>query len=190
MGAAEMGSAVGFSSPSYGTKGPGLGRTGDLSISQMEGCATVELNTFTEGRAMNAAGGADSPSRLGFTAGQVVQEFYYDSDVDETVRSEIAEATGQELVDEDYSDVADGALLWWRAEDADEEDLTDLIVDAISNLDNGGVVWVMTPKPGRDGHVPPSEVEQAASTSGLSATSTIAAGPDWSGIRLVARSRR
>lgn len=139
---------------------------------------------------MNAAGGADASQRFGFTAGQVVQEFYYDSDADESVREQIASVTGTELVDEEYSDVADGAIVWWRAEDAAEEDLADLLVDALTNLDNGGVIWVMTPKPGREGHVPPSDVEQAATTAGLSTTTTIAAGGNWSGIRLIARSRR
>lgn len=138
---------------------------------------------------MNAAGGPDASARFGFTAGQVVQEFYYDTDADESVRAQIAALIGSDLVDEEYADVADGAVVWWRAEDAEEEDLADLLVDVLTNLDNGGVIWVMTPKPGRPGHVPPADVEQAATTAGL-ATTTIAAGTAWSGIRLIARSRR
>lgn len=139
---------------------------------------------------MSAAGRSDASSRFGFTAGQVVQEFYYDSDSDDAVRSAIITSTGSDLVDEEFNDVADGALIWWRAEDAAEEDLADLLVDALTNLDNGGVIWVLTPKPGRSGHVAPADVEQAASTAGLSTTSTMAAGESWSGIRLIARSRR
>ena len=139
---------------------------------------------------MSAAGRSDASSRFGFTAGQVVQEFYYDSDSDDAVRSAIITSTGSDLVDEEFNDVADGALIWWRAEDAAEEDLADLLVDALTNLDNGGVIWVLTPKPGRSGHVAPADVEQAASTAGLSTTSTMAAAESWSGIRLIARSRR
>ena len=139
---------------------------------------------------MSAAGRSDASSRFGFTAGQVVQEFYYDSDSDDAVRSAIITSTGSDLVDEEFNDVADGALIWWRAEDAAEEDLADLLVDALTNLDNGGVIWVLTPKPGRSGHVAPADVEQAASTAGLATTSTMAAGESWSGIRLIARSRR
>src|SRR5690625_7535410 len=44
---------------------------------------------------------------FGVKAGQVVQEFGYDDDVDSGLRSELEEATGTELVDEDYDDVTD-----------------------------------------------------------------------------------
>jgi len=80
-------------------------------------------------------------------------------------------------------------VIWWRADDAETEDLADLLVDAAANLDNGGLVWVLTPKPGRAGHVRPSEVEEAARTAGLHTTSAISAGSAWSGIRLIARGR-
>jgi hypothetical protein len=128
------------------------------------------------------AGGAAS-GRLGFTAGQVVQELGYDDDVDEDLRVSIEDATGAELVDEDYDDVADGVLLWWRDGDGD---LVDALVDALATLADGGVIWVLTPKAGRDGHVEPSDIGEAAPTSGLSQTSSISAARDWSGTRLVA----
>jgi len=48
-------------------------------------------------------------SSLGFASGSVIQEFGYDDDVDEAVRAQIEEETGQELVDEDYRDIVDGA---------------------------------------------------------------------------------
>jgi hypothetical protein len=49
----------------------------------------------------------------------------------------------------------------------------------------------MTPKPGRDGHVEPEDIADAAPTSGLQATSAINAAPEWQGTRLVApKSRR
>ncbi|PID97806.1 MAG: hypothetical protein CSA82_02455 [Actinobacteria bacterium] len=126
---------------------------------------------------------------LGFTEGQVIQEFYVDDDADVALREAVMAATGQELVDEDYGDVVDGAIVWWRADDADEEDLTDLLVDAMTNLDDGGVIWVLIPKPGRPGAIPVADVEESAKTAGLKTTSSASAGADWAGIRLTARSR-
>lgn len=128
-------------------------------------------------------------SRFGVSPGQVVQEFGYDDDVDPGLRQELEDAIGSELADEDYGDVTDAAIAWWREDDGDAHDLADLLVDAQAPLDDGGLVWVFTPKPGRSGHVRPAEVEEAASTAGLHSTSAVSAAEDWSGIRLVARSR-
>src|SRR5436305_14294446 len=64
-------------------------------------------------------------ARLGFQPGQVVQEIGYDDDVDQELREAIEEITGQDLVDEDYDDVADAVVLWFRDEDGD---LTDALV--------------------------------------------------------------
>lgn len=126
---------------------------------------------------------------LGFTQGQVVQEFYVDDDADEALRQAVVSATGEDLVDGDYGDVVDGAIIWWRSDDAEEEDLTDLLVDAMSNLDDGGLIWVLIPKPGRPGSLPVSDVEESAKTAGLKTTSAASVGADWAGIRLSARSR-
>jgi hypothetical protein len=119
--------------------------------------------------------------RLGFRAGQVVQEFGYDDDIDEGLRSAVEELTGNELADEDAQDVVDAAIYWWREDDGD---LVDALVDALTNLADGGVIWLLTPKSGRRGHVEPSEIEDAAPTAGLHATSTISACQDWTGTRL------
>ena len=54
--------------------------------------------------------------------------------------------TGTTLVDEDYEDVADSAIVWWRDDDGDVDDLTDLLMDAQANLDGAGLIWVLTPK--------------------------------------------
>ncbi|MDO5494698.1 MAG: DUF3052 domain-containing protein [bacterium] len=132
----------------------------------------------------------DSGHPLGYTFGNVVQEFLYDDDCDEALRTSVEKHTGQALVSEDFGDVADGALIWWRSEDAEEEDLADVLVDALANLDNGGLIWVLTPKPGRPGHVSPADIEAAATTTGLHSTSAISAGAEWAGIRLIARGRR
>ena len=87
-----------------------------------------------------------------------------------------------DLVDLDYDDVVDAALLWFREEDGD---LTDALVDAITPLADQGVVWLLTPKPGREGHVEPEDIAEAAQTAGLRQTSTISAGENWQGTRLV-----
>ncbi|MBT2488909.1 DUF3052 domain-containing protein [Streptomyces sp. ISL-96] len=120
--------------------------------------------------------------RLGFVPGQVVQEIGYDEDVEQELREGIEAITGQEIVDEDYDDVADVVLLWFRDEDGD---LTDALVDAIGLLEEGGVVLLLTPKTGRDGYVEPSDISEAAQTAGFSQTKTFSAGKDWSAGRLV-----
>ncbi|WP_019631181.1 DUF3052 domain-containing protein [Actinomadura atramentaria] len=120
--------------------------------------------------------------RLGLKPGQVVQEIGFDDDVDEALRRSVEAVTG-ELVDEDYDDVVDVVLLWWREDDGD---LFEGLTDAMVGLDGGGQIWLLTPKAGRDGHVEPSEIGEAAQTAGLSQTSSISAAGEWSGTRLVA----
>ncbi|MFF1477709.1 DUF3052 domain-containing protein [Streptomyces sp. NPDC058301] len=125
-------------------------------------------------------------ARLGFEPGQVVQEIGYDDDVDQDLREGIESIIGQDLVDEDYDDVADVVLLWFRDEDGD---LTDALVDAIGLLEDGGVIWLLAPKTGRDGYIEPSDMSDAAQTAGLSQTKSISVGKDWTGSRLVAPKR-
>jgi hypothetical protein len=121
-------------------------------------------------------------ARLGFQAGEVVQELGWDEDCDEELRQAIMDTIGADLVDVDFEDVVDAVVLWHRADDGD---LVDNLVDALTSLADGGAIWLLTPKAGREGHVEPSEIGEAAPTAGLSATSSISAGPDWSGTRLV-----
>ncbi len=136
----------------------------------------------------HAEGQRSLAERLGFRPGQVVQELGYDDDCDDALRDAIEAVTGNDLVDEEVGDVVDVVLLWWREDDGD---LVDALVDSLIDLADGGVVWLFTPKAGRAGHVEPSDIGDAAPTAGLSATSSISAGRDWSGTRLVApRSRR
>ena len=130
----------------------------------------------------------DLAERLGIKPGHVVQEIGYDDDCDEQLHDLVAAGEGVELVDEDYDDVVDGVMLWWRDEDGD---LVDALVDALTPLADGGYIVLLTPKAGRDGHVEPSEIGEAAPTAGLSQTSTVSAGRNWSASRLVApRARR
>ncbi|ACQ80067.1 conserved hypothetical protein [Beutenbergia cavernae DSM 12333] len=130
-----------------------------------------------------------APDRFGFTSGQVIQEFGYDDDVDLGLRDALAAVTGTDLVDEDYDDVTDSAIVWWREEDGDVADLADLLITAMSALDDGGLVWVLVPKAGRPGHVTPADIADAAQTAGLQPTTSIAAAPEWLGVRLAARGR-
>lgn len=130
-------------------------------------------------------GGAGA-GKLGFAAGQVVQEFGYADDVDQDLRASVEQTIGSELVDEDYDDVTDGVILWWRDDDGD---LTDALVDVRTVLDDGGLIWLLTPKPGRPGHVDHGDIEEAATTAGLHATSTLTIAADWSATRLGTRTR-
>jgi len=130
-------------------------------------------------------GGAGA-ARLGFAAGQVVQEFGYGDDVDQDLRSGIEKVIGSELVDEEYDEVTDGVVLWWRDDDGD---LTDALVDVRASLEDGGLIWVFTRKLGRSGHVDHSDIEDAATTAGLHATSTLSIAVDWSATRLGTRGR-
>ncbi|MCL2454297.1 MAG: DUF3052 domain-containing protein [Micrococcales bacterium] len=131
-------------------------------------------------------GSARAAQRLGFSKGHVVQELGYDEDVDAGLRADLEEILDGELVDEDYDDVTDGALIWHRSDDGD---LGDALVDALAALDDNGPVWVLTPKAGRDGHVPPSDVEDAATTTGMHVISTFSVAPDWSATRVASRGR-
>ena len=124
--------------------------------------------------------------RLGFEAGQVVQEFGWGDDVDEALRADLEKIIGGELEDEDFGDVTDGVILWWREDDGD---LTDALVDVQTVLDDGGLIWILTPKPGRDGEVGHGDIQEAATTAGLQTTSTFAIAADWSATRLAYRGR-
>ena len=125
---------------------------------------------------------------LGLTTGQAVLEIGFDSDCDEEIRGAFVAAVGQELLDEDSDEIVEAVLLWWRDDDGD---LFDGLMDALGPLADNGVVWLLTPKPGRDGHVESSDISDAAPTAGLQATSTVSASREWQGTRLVApRARR
>jgi hypothetical protein len=126
---------------------------------------------------------SDIAGKLGVEPGMVVQELGWDEDIDEAVHDAVEERAGDELLDEDAVEVVDLVLMWWRDGDGD---LVDALVDAIGPLADNGVVWVLTPKTGRPGHVEPSEIAEAAPTAGLSQTSNVSVTNEWAGARLVA----
>ncbi len=127
------------------------------------------------------AGKLGVAERLGIQSDMVVQELGWDVDVDDDVRAAIEEVLGAELLDEDSDEIVDVVLLWWRDEDGD---LADTLVDARSPLADNGVVWVFTPKTGRDGHVEASDINEASNIVGLAQTSNISVSDDWAATRL------
>ena len=131
----------------------------------------------------DAGRASDIAGKLGVESGMVVQELGWDEDVDETVRDALEERSGDELLDEDADEVIDVVILWFRDGDGD---LVDALINARSPLADSGVVWVLTPKTGRPGHLEPSEIAEAAPTAGLAQTSNVTVSEGWVGTRLVA----
>src|SRR5262249_21124163 len=128
----------------------------------------------------SSAQSGDGPgvaARMGLRPNMIVMEIGYDQDVDQGLRDQIEETTGEELVGEDSDEVVDVVLIWFREEDGD---LTDLLVDAISPLADDGVIWLLTPKRGRAGYVEASDINEAAAVSGLSETTIMTISPNWS----------
>ncbi|MEJ6761611.1 MAG: DUF3052 domain-containing protein [Candidatus Planktophila sp.] len=122
--------------------------------------------------------------RMGFAKGELVLEVGQRADCDAALREAIMEITGTTFLEGSTTDVVDAVLLWFREDDGD---LVDELMDAMTYLSESGPIWVLTPKVGRDGHVEPSDIQDAAPTCGLSQTTSIAVAPDWTATRLVAR---
>jgi hypothetical protein len=120
---------------------------------------------------------------LGLTRGDVVQEFGWDEDVDDDLRVQVENAVDGDLVDGDYGNVVDAVLLWWREDDGD---LVDALVDALTDLADGGVIWLLTPKVGRPGEVEAADITEAAPIAGLAVTTTMSICADWTATRLAA----
>lgn len=133
--------------------------------------------------AEDAGRSSDIAGKLGVEPGMIVQELGWDTDIDEAVRDAVEERCGDELLDEEADEVVDLVLMWWREGDGD---LVDALINAIGSLADNGVIWVLTPKTGRAGHVEPSEIAEAAPIAGLSQTSNATISDGWAGSRLVA----
>ena len=121
---------------------------------------------------------------MGLAKDDLVLEVGHDSDCDSTLRDQILSITGTTFLEGSTNEVVDAVIIWWREGDGD---LVDELMDALTYLFENGAIWVMTPKAGRDGHVEPSDIQDAAPIAGLSVTSTIALAKDWTATRLVAR---
>lgn len=136
----------------------------------------------TADHADGKSGGPNMATRLGLETGWIVQEIGYDDDCDDEFRDAIRQITGEEFVDEDTDEVVDVVLLWFREDDGD---LVDAFFDILTDLKAGGVVWLLTPKVGRDGYVDASDIAEAAPTAGLATTSSLTVTDDWSATKLV-----
>jgi hypothetical protein len=113
----------------------------------------------------------------------VIQELGWDQDADDDLRVAIEDTIDADMVDGDHGNVVDAVLLWWRQEDGD---LVDGLVDALTDLVGGGVIWLLTPKVGRPNSVDPADIAESAPIAGLSQTTTAAVSKDWAATRLVA----
>ncbi len=122
-------------------------------------------------------------NRLGFKPGMVIQELGWDEDVDDDLRVQIENAVDGDLVDGEYGNVVDAVILWWRDDDGD---LTDALMDALTDLVGGGVIWLLCPKVGRPSSVDPADIAEASQVAGLATTSTAGVSKDWAATRLVA----
>jgi hypothetical protein len=121
---------------------------------------------------------------MGFQSGELVLEIGRGPDSDHLLRGEISAATGTALIEDETNEVVDAVIIWWREGDGD---LEDELVDAMTYLSETGPIWILSPKAGRDGHVEPSDIQDAAPNVGLSQTSTLSVAADWNATRLVAR---
>jgi hypothetical protein len=126
--------------------------------------------------------GAGVAQRLGFARDQVVQEFGWDSDVDDDFRFAVEDVCGAEVEDEDFTGAADAVLLWWREGDGD---LGDALVDMVGVLEDGGFVVLLTPKATGE-EVDASDIDEAAVTAGLHAAGTFNPSSQWRAHKLVA----
>ena len=113
---------------------------------------------------------------LGLAPGLVVQELGWDSDVDESFRNDVMDTVDGDLIEE-TDEAVDLVLLWWRSDDGD---VVDGLFDALRDLSNGGVLWLLTPKVGRPGHVSSADLQEGAVTAGLALTTSVSVSKSWS----------
>ncbi len=125
--------------------------------------------------------GGRGPELLGLEPGMVVQELGWDEDTDQSLRDLIMDTIDSDMV-EDAIEAVDAVVLWWRDDDGD---LTDGLVDAMTDLAAGGWIWVLTPKVGRTGHVSPSDILEAVTTAGLALTTQANVSAQWQAHRVV-----
>ena len=121
---------------------------------------------------------------MGLAKDDLVLEVGHDSDCDSTLRDQIMSITGTTFLEGSTNEVVDAVIIWWREGDGD---LVDELMDALTYLVENGAIWVRTPKAGRDDHVEPSDIQDAAPIAGLSVTSSFQIASDWTATKLVAR---
>ncbi|MCL1838550.1 MAG: DUF3052 domain-containing protein [Propionibacteriaceae bacterium] len=112
---------------------------------------------------------------MGLVSGQIVQELGWDEDVDEDLRSLLMDEIESDLIYEAVEAV-DAVLLWWRYEDGD---LTDGLVDALTDLGEKGFIWLLTPKLGNDGYIDAADISEAALAAGLALANPASVSQRW-----------
>lgn len=137
----------------------------------------------TAGGGPTQTGAVTVGDRLGFSPGMVIQELGWDQDTDDELRVAIEDTIDADMVDGDHGNVVDAVLLWWRKDDGD---LVDGLVDSLTDLVGGGVIWLMSPKIGRPQCVDAADIAEAAPVAGLSQTTSAAVSSDWTATQLVA----
>lgn len=142
------------------------------------------MTTVSDAKAPHPEPQRGAAERMGLKSGDLVQELGYDDDVDFDLRDDLERVTGETILEEDEHAMVDAVLMWWRD---DEGDLVDALMDSLTDLDDGGVVWLLTPKLGQEGHVSAVEIQEAAPTAGLHSTSTEGVSDLWQAARLVPR---
>jgi len=111
----------------------------------------------------------------------VVEELGWDEDADEGLRQAVMELIDADLVEESLQAV-DAVILWLRDGDGD---VMDLLIDSLVDLGPEGFLWVLTPKIGRAGHVPQSDLAEGVVAAGLSLTISASVSKDWSAHKVV-----
>jgi hypothetical protein len=129
---------------------------------------------------MTQSGTRTAADRLDLEIGQFVKEI--GDGGDDEVRDAVEDAIGDALAPADREATADAVLVWFSDGD---DDLADTLVDATGEILDTGVIWVLTPKVGREGYVEFADISEAASVAGLSSTSGTPVSEDWTATRLV-----
>lgn len=135
-------------------------------------------STDLDGVSMNIEG-------FGLEPGMSVQELGWDADVDDEIRQAVMDAIDADLI-EDADEAVDAVLVWWRDSDGD---VADGLMDALRDLSDGGVVWLLTPKVGEDDFVEPADVAEGAATAGLVLANPVPLESAWQAQRIVRSGR-
>lgn len=118
---------------------------------------------------------------LGLTPGMAVQELGWSDDVDEQLREQIMDTIDADLLYE-ANEAVDVVLLWWRNSDGD---ITDGLVDALTDLSPTGYLWLLSPKVGRDDYLDPTDLAEGALTAGLAVANPASVSANWQAQKLV-----
>lgn len=118
---------------------------------------------------------------LGLTPGMAVQELGWSDDVDEQLREQIMDIIDADLLYE-ANEAVDVVLLWWRNSDGD---ITDGLVDALTDLSPTGYIWLLSPKVGRDDYLDPTDLAEGALTAGLAVANPASVSANWQAQKLV-----